>query len=57
VVIGGLLLGAGAGVWFGGRRVVFAARQAIRNIIREELEARDGRSQHWARARLGRGPL
>jgi hypothetical protein len=46
VVIGGLLLGAGAGVWFGGRRVVFAARQAIRNIIREELEARDGRSQH-----------
>ena len=44
-VIGALLLGAVAGVWFGGRRVGFAARQAIRRIIREELEARDGRSQ------------
>ena len=44
-VIGALLLGGIAGVWFGGRRVGFAARQAIRRIIREELEARDGRSQ------------
>ena len=44
-VIGTLLLGAVAGVWFGGRRVGFAARRAIRRIIREELEARDGRSQ------------
>jgi hypothetical protein len=45
-VLGTLLLGAVAGVWFGGRRVAIARRQAIRNIIREELEARDGRSQH-----------
>jgi hypothetical protein len=45
-VMGTLLLGVVAGVWFGGRRVAFAGRQAIRNIIREELEGRDGRSQH-----------
>jgi serine protease Do len=44
-VIGTFLLGGIAGVWFGGRRVGFAARQAIRRIVREELEARDGRSQ------------
>ena len=44
-MMGALLLGGIAGVWFGGRRVGFAARQAIRRIIREELEARDGRSQ------------
>ena len=44
-VIGTLFLGAVACVWFGGRRVIFATRQGIRRIVREELEARDGRSQ------------
>jgi hypothetical protein len=28
-----------AGVWFGGRRVLFATRQGVRRIVREELEA------------------
>jgi hypothetical protein len=36
--MGFAFLGAVAGVWFGGRRVVFAARQGIRRLIREELE-------------------
>ena len=39
-----LLLVGIAGVWFGGRRVVFATRQGIRSIVREELDARDERS-------------
>lgn len=37
-VTGFALLGAVAGVWFGGRRVVFAARRGLRRVIREELE-------------------
>jgi hypothetical protein len=37
------LLGMVAGVWFGGRRVMSAARQSVRRIIREELEGRGGR--------------
>jgi hypothetical protein len=37
-VTGFALLGAVAGVWFGGRRVVFAARRSLRRVIREELE-------------------
>jgi len=37
------LLGMVAGVWFGGRRVMFAARQGLRRVIREELEGRGGR--------------
>jgi trypsin-like peptidase len=43
-LLGFVLLGGIAGVWFGGRRAVFAARQSLRRIIREELESRDGRS-------------
>jgi len=43
-VMGALLLAGVACIWFGGRRVVGAARQGIRRIIREELEARGGRS-------------
>ena len=39
-----LLLVGIAGVWFGGRRVMFATRQGIRSIVREELDARDERS-------------
>ena len=42
--MGTLLLGGIAGVWFGGRRVVFATQQGIRSIVREELDAREGRS-------------
>ena len=43
--VGGLaLLGMIAGVWFGGRRAVGAARQGIRRIVREELERPGGRS-------------
>ena len=42
---GVLLLGGIAGVWFGGRRIAFATRQGIRRIVREELDARDGRSE------------
>jgi hypothetical protein len=38
-----LLLAGIAGAWFGGRRVMSAARQGIRGIVREELDARDGR--------------
>src|SRR6266478_4555496 len=34
------LLGMVAGVWFGGRRAMSAARQSLRRIIREELEGR-----------------
>jgi hypothetical protein len=41
-VLGFAFLGAVAGVWFGGRRVAFAARQSIRRLIREELERRRG---------------
>ena len=37
-VTGFAFLGAVAGVWFGGRRVVFAARRSLRRVIREELE-------------------
>jgi hypothetical protein len=44
-LIGVLLVGGVAGVWFGGRRVMATARRGIRGIIREELDARDGRSQ------------
>ena len=37
--VGGVaLLGMIVGVWFGGRRVVGAARQGIRRIVREELD-------------------
>jgi len=43
-LIGTLLLGGIAGVWFGGRRVMSATRQGIRSIVREEMDARDGRS-------------
>jgi serine protease Do len=43
-LISSLLLVGIAGVWFGGRRVVFATRQGIRSIVREELDARDERS-------------
>jgi hypothetical protein len=38
-------VGGIAGVWFGGRRAMFATRQGIRNIVREELDARNERSQ------------
>lgn len=38
-----LLLAGIAGAWFGGRRLMSAARQGIRGIVREELDARDGR--------------
>lgn len=44
-LIGTLLLGGIAGVWFGGRRVMTATRQGIRSIVREELAARDERSR------------
>lgn len=43
-LMGTLLLGGIAGVWFGGRRVMFATRQGIRSIVREELDGRDERS-------------
>ena len=33
-------LGMVAGVWFGGRRAMSAARQSLRRFIREELEGR-----------------
>jgi hypothetical protein len=39
------LLGAVAAVWFGGRRVVSAARQGIRRVVREELERQGGPSR------------
>jgi len=39
-----LLVGGIAGVWFGGRRAMVATRRGIRGIIREELDAREGRS-------------
>jgi hypothetical protein len=42
--MGALLVAGIAVVWFGGRRVMFAAQHAIRSIFREELAARDGRS-------------
>jgi serine protease Do len=42
-LIGSLLLGGIAGVWLGGRRVMSAATQGIRSIVREELDARDER--------------
>ena len=42
-VMGGLLLAAIAGVWFGGRRALGSVRRGIRRIVREELEARDSR--------------
>jgi hypothetical protein len=44
-VIAALFLAVVACVWFGGRRALTAARQAIRRIVREELEARGGRFQ------------
>ena len=37
------LIGGVAGVWFGGRRAVFAARRSLRRIIREELEGQGKR--------------
>jgi hypothetical protein len=43
--MGVVLVGGIAGVWFGGRRVMSATRRSIRGMIREELDARDGRSQ------------
>ena len=43
-LIGVLLVGGVAGVWFGGRRLMSATRRGIRSIVREELDARDGRS-------------
>jgi len=39
-VMGFGLIGMVAGVWFGGRRVMSAARRNLRRIIREELEGR-----------------
>ena len=41
---GALLVAGIAAVWFGGRRVTFAAQHAVRSIVREELAARDERS-------------
>ncbi len=41
-VMGFAFLGAVTGIWFGGRRVVFAARRGIRRLIREELERPGG---------------
>ncbi len=41
-LMGTLLLGGIAGVWFGGRWVMVATRQHLRSIIREELDARNG---------------
>jgi S1-C subfamily serine protease len=38
------LVGGVAGVWFGGRRAMSAARRGLRRIIREEIEGRGGRS-------------
>jgi serine protease Do len=43
-LMGTLLLGGIAGVWFGGRRAMLATRQGIRSIVREELDARDERA-------------
>jgi serine protease Do len=43
-VMGVAFLGMVAGVWFGGRRAMSAARRNLRRIILEELEAKDGRS-------------
>jgi hypothetical protein len=37
-VMGFGLIGMVAGVWFGGRRAMSAARQSLRRIIREEME-------------------
>ena len=44
-LIGVLLVGGIAGVWFSGRRLMSATRRGIRGIVREELDAREGRSQ------------
>ena len=43
-VWGFALLGMVAGIWFGGRRAAFAARQGIRRIVREEMGRPGGRS-------------
>jgi hypothetical protein len=43
-VMGVGLLGLVSIVWFGGRRVVAAARASVRRIVREELEKAGGRS-------------
>jgi len=40
-VMGVGFLGMVAGVWFGGRRALSAARRNLRRIIREELDSRD----------------
>jgi hypothetical protein len=40
-LMGTFLLGGISGVWFGGRRIVFATRQRIRRMVREELDARN----------------
>jgi hypothetical protein len=37
---GAVLVAGLAGVWFGGRRLASAARDGIRRIVREELDAR-----------------
>jgi hypothetical protein len=42
-VMGVVLLGGGAAVWFGGRRLLAAIRQGLRRLIREELEGLSGR--------------
>jgi len=42
-VMGVVLLGGGAAVWFGGRRLLVAIRQGLRRLIREELEGLSGR--------------
>jgi S1-C subfamily serine protease len=38
-VMGFGLIGMVAGVWFGGRRAISAARQSLRRIIREEIDS------------------
>jgi hypothetical protein len=55
--IAALLLGGVAGVWFGGRKAMLAARQGIRRIVREEIEAGDGRPYAGHRGPDGDGGL
>ena len=40
-VMGVGFLGMVAGVWFGGRRALSAARRNLRRIIREELDSQN----------------
>ena len=44
-LMGVLLVGGVAGVWFGGRRLTSATRRGIRSIVREELDAREDHSR------------